>query len=109
MLLFFFVANNIVLAAWIKSCALDHQENTIVSVDEFSSDDTPCHEQAPEQDSTQCENLCLCLNLLVTQTPVLDSHHVYTPADHWGRIIISDTFLHSTTLTPLYRPPISIS
>lgn len=107
--LFFFVANNMVLSAWVKPCMLDTQENTMLSVGEYTSEEMPCHDESSDQQGMQCDGVCLCLNVLVTQTPVLDADQLYIPIDHLSRIAISNTSLYSLVTTPLYRPPISIS
>lgn len=109
MVLFLFVANNMVLSAWVKPCLLDAQESTVLSIEEYTSEEMPCHDEQADEQTMQCDGVCLCLNVLVTQTPVLDFDHVYLPIDHLNRIVISDTFLYSIATTPLYRPPISIS
>lgn len=98
-----------VLSAWVKPCLLEGQGNAVLSVGEYTVEEMPCHDEQVDEQDMQCDGVCLCLNVLVTQTPVLGADHVYIPIDHLRRIAISNTFLYSLATTPLYRPPISIS
>ena len=108
-----FVANTTVVSAWAKSCMLNagsSPEQTDVSM----SDDIPCHgehgynEQNHEQNH-KCEDLCLCLNVLVSQTPIIFVSSLHFPAMKATSYLISKVTVASIATSPLFRPPIILS
>ena len=107
--LFMFVANNMVLAAWVKPCMSNDTQPMEISVEASVSEEMPCHEEESSQALMQCDGVCLCLNALVSQTPVLDSGYIFHSFNHAERIRVSEHVFASLISNPLYRPPILIS
>lgn len=98
-----FSMNALAVTAWAKPCVFNDQQ----AVNSFS--DMPCHEEmetTSQEDMNYCEGVCLCLHVLLHQTPVL-SHIAFLPYQYQKseKINITEERAASLKYSPPRRPP----
>lgn len=111
--LFVFLANTMIASVWAMPCMMDKglisQQLDVSEIAVNNSSDFPCHDMQDnkEQDESQgCEDLCLCLNVLVSQTPIIYSDNLIISALSTTHFSISNETIASINSAPLFRPPI---
>lgn len=109
--IFVFLANIMVASVWAMPCVMD-KDLMSQQIDINKSAEMPCHieqEKTKKDEDQNCDDLCLCLNVLVSQTPIFNSCNFSITAVSPTHFSIRDEKIASIILAPLFRPPITLS
>lgn len=109
LLFFVFLANTMIASVWAQPCVMDKDSMPMQS-DVSMMGEIPCHdEQEDEPQNQNCEELCLFLNVLISQASIISSDVLSVPASKSIHILIENESINSIESLPLYRPPIILS
>jgi len=111
LLLFVFLANTMIASVWAQPCVMGKDLMPMQS-DASLIDEMPCHDMQEDESQNQdqnCEELCLFLNVLISQASIISSDNLSVSTSKSIHTLIDNDSINSIESLPIYRPPIILS